>query len=239
MRPFYLAVTTLVPGLFTSMVLVVLADVMSPTFNIEGIPVWTGGQSVFVFVTVLSVSFALGIVMHTVSRGLLHKQKQLWTLDVLASGAVESRMSSIGSIYPTPGGPNYSELWEGEEDKRTRAWKASMFMHGIEFQIMARAPHVFEIIQVYREQYRMARGFIIPFAVLAISLPFWAPVAALDGAGSIGPFPIIRSQTFLVSILASAVSFQAFQDRAYRYAASKALAWVTLEENEARDRDDA
>ena len=113
-----------------------------------------------------------------------------------------------------------------------------MFMHGIEFQIMARAPHVFEIIQVYREQYRMARGFILPLAVLAFSLPFWDPVAALDGAGSIGPFPIIRSQTFMVSILASAVSFQAFRDRAYRYAAAKALAWVTLEEIDTRDRDD-
>ena len=237
MRPFYLTITTLVPGLFTSMVLVVLADVMSPTFNIEEIPVWTGSQAVFVFVTLLTVSFALGIVMHTISRGLLHKQKLQWTLDVLASGAVEARLSSIGSVYPTPGGPNYAELWEGEQDKHRRAWRASMFMHGIEFQIMARAPHVFEIIQVYREQYRMARGFILPAAVLAFCLPFWDPVVALDGAGSIGPFPIIRSQTFMVAILASAVSFQAFRDRAYRYAASKALAWVTLEEIESRERD--
>ncbi len=191
-----------------------------------------------VFVTVLTASFALGIVMHTISRGLLHKQKQQWTLEVLASGAVESRMSSIGSVYPTPGGPNYAELWEGEDDKHKRAWKASMFMHGIEFQIMARAPHVFEIIQVYREQYRMARGFILPLAVLAFILPFWAPVAALDGAGSIGPFPIIRSQVFMVSLLASAVSFQAFRERAYRYAAAKTLAWVTIEDIDAKERDD-
>ena len=238
MRPFYLSVTTLVHGLFTSMVLVVLADVMSPTFNMKGIPVWTAGQAAFVFATVLTVSFALGIVMHTISRGLLHRQKQQWTLDVLASGAMESRLSRIGSVYPTPGGPNYSDLWNSEETKSRRAWRASMFMHGIEFQIMARVPHVFEIIQVYREQYRMARGFILPLAVLGLCLPFWAPVVALDGAGSIGPFPIIRSQAFLVSILAAAVSYQAFRDRAYRYAASKALAWVTLEEIEARKSGD-
>ena len=219
------------------MVFVVLADVMSPTFNIKGIPAWSGGQAAFVFATVLTVSFALGIVMHTISRGILHKQKQQWTVDVLASGAVEARLSSIGDIYPTPGGPNYAELWDSEEDKSRRAWRASMFMHGIEFQIMARVPHVFEIIQVYREQYRMARGFILPMLVLAFCLPFWGPVVALDGAGSIGPFPIIRSQTFLVSILAAAVSYQAFRDRAYRYAASKALAWVTLEENDARKSD--
>ena len=106
MRPFYLTVTTLVPGLFTSMVLLVFADVASPTFNIEEVPVWTGSQAGFVFVTFLAVSFALGIVLHTISRGLLHKQKQQWTLDVLGSGAVENRMASLGEAYPSPGGPH-------------------------------------------------------------------------------------------------------------------------------------
>ena len=81
MRPFYLAVTTLVPGLFTSMVLVVLADVASPTFNVVGIPVWSGSQGVFIFVTGLTVSFALGVVMHTISRGLFHEQERRWTLE--------------------------------------------------------------------------------------------------------------------------------------------------------------
>ena len=235
-RPFYLAVNTLVPGLFTSMVLLVLADVASPTLNIEEIPAWTGSQGVFVFVILLTVSFALGIVMHTISRGLLHKQKRRWTLEVLASGAMEHRLADLSRVYPSPGGPSYAELWEEEEDDR--AWRAAMFMQSVEYQIMARAPHVFETIQVYREQYRMARGFIIPLAVLAFILPFWAPVAALDGAGSIGPFPIIRSQMFMVSLLASAVSFVAFRERSYRYAAAKALAWVTLEGIHAKNRDE-
>ncbi len=116
MRPFYLTVTTLVPGLFTSMVLLVLADVASPTFNVEEIPALTGSQAVFVFVIVLTVSFALGIVMHTISRGLFHKQKQQWTLDVLASGAVEHRLATLGKVYPSPGGPSYAELWEEAEE---------------------------------------------------------------------------------------------------------------------------
>ena len=38
MRPFLMAVTTLIHGLFTVMVLLVLADVASPTFNVEEIP---------------------------------------------------------------------------------------------------------------------------------------------------------------------------------------------------------
>ena len=51
----------------------------------------------------------------------------------------------------------------------------------------------------------------------------------LDGAGSIGPFPIIRTQLFLLSILAAAVCFVAFRERSYRYAAAKILAFVTME----------
>ena len=238
MRPFYIAVTTLVHGLFTSMVLLVLADVASPTFNVEEIPVWTGGQPVFVFMTVLTVSFALGIVMHTISRGLFHNQKRQWTLDILASRAVRSRLAALGAVEPSPGGPAYAELSEEQEDTQSRAIKAAAFMHGLEYQVMVRAPLVFDTIQMYREQYRMARGLILPLAILALILPFWAPVAALDGAGSIGPFPIIRSQVFMVSLLASAVSFVAFRERAHRYAAAQALAWVTLEGIDARDRDD-
>ena len=237
MRPLSMGVTTLAHGLFTSMVLLVLADVASPTFNVEEIPAWTGGQAVAVFVTVLTVSFALGIVMHTISRGLFHKQKQRWTMDVLASGAVEHRLADLGGVYPAPGGPTYAELWDEERDTRDRPWRASMFMHGVEYQIMVRAPHVFETIQAYRDQYRVARGFILPLAVLAFMLPFWAPVAALDGAGSIGPFPIIRSQVFMVSILASAVTFQAFRERAYRYVAATTLAWVTMEGIDMREHD--
>ncbi len=237
MQPFLIAVTTLIHGLSTTMVLLVLADVASPTFNVEEIPAWTGGQSVVVFVTALTVSFALGIVMHTISRGLFHKQKQRWTLKILASGAMENRLASLSKVYPSPGGPSYAELWEEDKGTDNRPWRAAMFMQGVEYQVLVRAPHVYQTIQVYREQYRTARGFILPLAVLAFILPFWDPVAALDGAGSIGPFPIIRSQVFLVSLLASAVSFRAFRERAYRYAAAKALAWVTMEEIDARDRE--
>ena len=127
MQPFLMAATTLIHGLFTSMVLLVLADVASPTFNVEEIPAWTGGQAVVVFVAVLAVSFALGIVLHTISRGLFHKQKQKWTLDVLASGAVENRLVSLSKVYPSPGGPSYAELWEegeGTEGKHNQAWRA-------------------------------------------------------------------------------------------------------------------
>lgn len=226
MRPFYMAATTLVHGLFTAMVLLVVVDVASPTFNVTAIPAWTGSQGAIVFVTVLTVSVALGVVMHTISRSIFHRQKQAWTLQVLSSAAVRGRLAALGTVQPSPGGPTYDEL---SEDSPNRIRKAAAFMHGIEYQVMVQAPHVFENIQIYRDQYRMARAFILPCAVLALVLPLWGPVAALDGAGAIGPLPIIRSQAFLLSVLAAAVSYVAFRERAYRYSAAKALAWVTVE----------
>jgi hypothetical protein len=235
MQPFYTAVTNLVHGLFTMMVLLVLVDVASPTFNVSGIPDWSGSQGALVLAVVFTTALALGIVMHTVSRSVFHGQKQEWTLTVLSSGAVRNRLAALGNVQPSPGGPTYEDL---AEDTPHRVTKAAAFMHGLEYQVMVLAPDVYENIQMYRNQYRMARAFIIPCAVLAFVLPLWAPVAALDGAGAIGPFPIIRTQAFLVSILAAAVSFVAFRERAYRYAAAKAVAWVTIEGLNQRDNDD-
>lgn len=236
MRLFYNAATNLVQGLFSSIVLLVVADVASPTFNVTGLPDWTGSQTMIVIGAVVTISLALGVAMHTISRGVFHKQKQEWTLTVLSSAAVRNRLAALRTVQPSPGGPTYEEL---SEDSPNRVMKAAAFMHGIEYQVMIRSPTVFENIQVYREQYRLARAFILPCAVLAFILPLWAPVAALDGVGgAIGPLPIIRTQTFLISLLASAVSYTAFRERAFRYSAAKALAWVTLEGISNKDASD-
>ena len=175
----------------------------------------------------MTISIALGVVLHTISRGIFHGMKQKWNLDVLSSRAVRNRLAALGTTQSAPGGPTYEEL--AEESPR-RVIKAAEFMHGIEYQVMTLAPDVYANLQVYRDQYRLARSFILPSLALGVVLPFWAPVAALDGAGgAIGPLPIIRTQMFLVGMLAAAVCYVAFRERAYRYSAAKALAWVTLE----------
>jgi hypothetical protein len=51
----------------------------------------------------------------------------------------------------------------------------------------------------------------------------------------IGPFPIIRTQLFLLGVLAAAVSFVAFRERSHRYAAAKVLAFTTMEGTRMRD----
>jgi hypothetical protein len=227
MQPFSLGVTTLVQGLYTLMGLVVLVDVASPTFNLQGVPEWTGSQATVAAVVVFTASVALGVVMHTISRGFFHPLKQRWTFTVLSSDTVRKRMEAVGSVRPFPAGPTYNEIIDEDEPDRVR--KAGALLHGIEYQVLARAPEMFKTIQIYRDQYRLARGFILPSAGLALVLPIWDPVRALDGAGMIGPFPIIRTQMFLVAVLAAAVSYVAFRERSHRYAAAKALAFVTLE----------
>jgi hypothetical protein len=234
MRPFSLGIITLVQGLFTTMALIVLADVASPTFNIHGFPDWNLMQAGVAAILLLTTSLALGVVMHTLSRSLLRSKKQLWTMSVLTSPSVQRRIEAIGSMQPIPGGPTYAEILDPETPKRTI--RAFEFMHGIEYQILTRRPEVYEKIQVYRDQYRVARAFIVPLVIFAFTLPIWDPLRTLDGAGTIGPFPIIRSQAFLLSVLAAAVCYVAFRERAHRYAAAKTLAYVTVE---AADQDRA
>ena len=236
MRPFTLGITTLVQGLFTAMALLVLADVASPTFNMNGFPEWSGIQAVVSGAVFLTTSLALGVVMHTISRSIFHSMKQQWTMDVLTSESVQPRMHAVGTAQTIPGGPTYEEILDpATPDRLIRAFA---FMHGMEYQLMMYAPHVFDRIQVYREQYRLARAFVVPSIIFALTLPFWEPMRALDGVGSIGPFPIIRSQLFMLSALAASVSYVAFRERAYRYAAARTLAYVTLESAEVEEEDD-
>ena len=231
MRPMPAMLPALLQGLFTSMVLLILADVASPTFNVEGVPTWGGSQATFAFATILTVSVALGIVMQTISRKLFRNQERLWTLKVLGRSEVRDSLVAL-EVAPAPGRPTLAEFSEEEEDEQARTIKASAFVHSLEYQIMVRAPDVLDRIQVYHDQYRLA---VLPLAILAVILPFWGPVAALDVAGSIGPFPIIRSQAFLVSILASWVCFVTFRDRANRYTLAKVMAWATMEGIDAAD----
>ena len=227
MRPFSLGVTTLMQGLYALLWVVVLFDVASPTFNLEGIPAWSGMQAVVALAVLLTASAALGVVMHTVSRGLFHRFKLRWMMEVLTSGTVRDRMRALGQRAVFAGGPKYEDLLQAEAPARVH--EAAAFMHAVEFAVMNRAHDVYRTVQVYRDQYRLARGFILPSAAFAIVLPLWEPVRALDAAGTIGPLPIIRTQLFLLSILAAAVSYVAFRERSYRYAAAKLLAFATLE----------
>ena len=226
MRFFSLGVTTVVQGLYALFGVIVLFDVASPTFNIRGIPDWTGMQVALALLILMTASIGLGVVMHTISRAAFHRMKDAWALDIVSSETIKSRLAAMGPGDVFPGGPRYAEISEGDPLSRMRS--ADGFLHAVQYQVLTRAYHVYDRIQVYRDQYRLARGFIIPSIVFAVLLPLWGPVAELDSAGAIGPFPIIRTQMFLLGLLAAAVSYVAFRERTYRYAAAVLLAFTTL-----------
>lgn len=234
MRPFSLGVTTLVQGLYAFVWIVILFDVGSPTFNIDTFPAWTGLQTAAAAVVVFLASTALGVVMQTISRAVFHPMKQNWSLTILSSDTVRKRFGELGSAGIFPGGETYDEIFDEKTTDRVRT--ASAYLHLLEYQVMTRAPEVFQTLQVYRDQYRLARAFILPSLALALVLPFWGPVKALDGAGVIGPFPIIRTQLFLLGVLAAAVSYVAFRERSHRYAAGKVLAFTTMEGTRMREQ---
>jgi len=232
MRSFSLSAITLMQGFYVLLWIVMLFDVASPTFGVSGVPDWNAVQLVLALAVAFVASAALGVVMHTISKALFHRFKLRWELEVLSSSTVRTRMQAMHSADVFPGGPKYADLLNADDPERVH--KAAAFMNAIEFSVMSRAIDVYRTIQVYRDQYRLARGFVLPSAAFAIVLPLWEPIRALDAAGSIGPFPIIRTQLFLLGILAAAVCYVAFRERSFRYAAATALAYATLESGSSR-----
>jgi hypothetical protein len=196
-----------------------------------GVTTLVQGLYAFVWLVIL-FDVASPTFMHTISRAIFHSVKQQWSLTILSSPTVRRRFGELGSAGIFPGGESYDEIFDEKTPDKVR--NASAYLHLLEYQIMTRAPEVFASLQVYRDQYRLARAFIIPSLALALVLPFWGPVATLDGAGMIEPFPIIRTQLFLLGVLA-AVSFVAFRERSHRYAAAKVLAFTTMEGTRMRD----
>lgn len=225
-RPFALGFTTLVHGFFATVWVALVLDVASPSFNLS-MPQWGATQAVVWIALLFTAASALGVVVHTISRAVFHRYKERWAMDVLVSPSVQVRFAGFGDVETFPGGPSYAEVLKASGSDRVR--KAGGFLQALEHQLMLRAPSVWQEIQSSRDQYRLARGFILTSAAFAPILPLWAPVQALDSVGAIGPLPIVRTQLFLLSVLAAAVCFVAFRERTFRYAAATLLAYATIE----------
>lgn len=216
----------LVHGFYAVVWVAIVLDVGSPSFNLS-MPQWGATEAVVMIALLLTASVALGVVVHTISRGVFHRTKERWAMDVLLSGTVQQRFAAFGDVQTFPGGPTYAEVLKAQGQDRVR--KAGSFLQAVEHQLLARATEVWRGIQPSRDQYRLARGFILISAGFAPVLPLWEPVRALDSAGSIGPLPIIRTQLFLLSVLAAAICYMAFRERTFRYAAATLLAYATVE----------
>jgi hypothetical protein len=225
MFPYSLGVLTLLQGLYSLLWIAILLDWGSPTLDLRLLPDMTTAHVIGVTVVMITISFPVGVMMHTLSRNLFRKQKDQWAMDVLLSPAVIRRFEGL-NFQPPGGVATLEEIQQADGFAKIR--KAGQFMHTIHYEIMQRAPQLYRTIQVYRDQYQLARGFILSSVVLAIVLPFWGPIITLE-AGYIGPFPLIGFQLFLLSLLFACVSFLAFRERSYRYIAAQLMGFMTLE----------
>lgn len=226
MFPFSLGVLTLLQGLYSLCWFVILLDIGSPAFDLANLPDLNAGQLVLVIGAISTMAAVVGVIMHTVSRNVFRRSKDFWAFKVLTSSTVRRRLKATGSVDPGLGGATLADVLDPENPDRVR--NAGEFMHAIDYRVMVGSPEVYRTIQVYRDQYRLARGFIVPSLVLGLLVPLWEPIRTLEGVRSLGPVPLIGIQLLLLGVLFAAISFLAFRERAFRHTAARVMSYLTL-----------
>ncbi len=222
MFPYPLGVLTALQGLYSLLLIAVILDVGSPTFDLRDITDSTGVQVLPILAGLLAITFTVGLAMHTLSRNLFRRMKDVWDMEMLTSPGVQQRLGAVGECRPS-GGPSLDEVHAAEGFDRIRT--AGEFNHAVDYVLQIRAPRLYEAIQVYRDQYRLARGFVLPSLGLAIVLPFWEPVPS----GHIGQFPLVALQLFFLCVFFAGVATYAFKERAHRYSAARLRSFMTLQ----------
>jgi hypothetical protein len=222
MFPYPLGVLTLLQGLYSLLWIVILMDVLSPTFDLREISSWSSAQVGLLAVSLGMTTFAVGVVMQTVSRNLFRKMKDVWDAQVLTSPGVMRRLAE-NEAYSPSGAPSLEEI--GAAEDRAQMRKAGEFLHAAEYALQIRAPHIHQAIQIYRDQYRLARGFVLPSLLLAVIVPFWDPLPR----GHVGQFPLINLQFFFLGIFFAGICMYAFKERSHRYTAARIRAFWMLQ----------
>jgi hypothetical protein len=233
MFPYPLGVLTLLQGLYSLLWIVILMDVLSPTFDLRDISSWSAAQVGLLAVSLGMTTFAVGVVMQTVSRNTFRKMKDHWDTQVLTSPGIMQRLAEDDAYRPS-GAPDLKDIEEAEG--RARARKAGEFLHAADYALQIRAPHIHRSIQIYRDQYRLARGFVLPSLLLAIIVPFWEPLPR----GHVGQFPLISLQFFFLGIFFAGICMYSFKERSHRYAAARIRAfWMLQREGQETSRKSA
>jgi hypothetical protein len=222
MFPYPLGVLTLLQGLYSLLWIVILMDVLSPTFDLREISSWSAAQVGLLAVSLGMTTFAVGVVMQTVSRNLFRKMKDGWDTQVLTSPGMMQRLAEDEAYRPS-GAPSLEDINEAQDLAQMR--KAGEFLHAADYALQIRAPHIHRSIQIYRDQYRLARGFILPSLLLAVVVPFWDPLPR----GHVGQFPLISLQFFFLGIFFAGICTYAFKERSHRYAAARIRAFWMLQ----------
>jgi ABC-type Co2+ transport system permease subunit len=231
-------IQTLLQGCYSLFWIAIVLDVGSPSLDLRRMPDWSVGEALIAAALLLTLAVVIGTMMHTLSRHVFRRQKDEWATEVLMSPSVRDRYLRLGltSALCDLGATSFDDLAMSEGPELTR--RAGDILHGIGYGVMARAPHVYRVIQVYRDQYRLARGFVVPSVILALVLPIWEPVAHIPSGVMVGPLNLVGIQLFLLGILLSAITYMTFRERSYRYAAALTRAFVVLERQKAHELSD-
>ncbi len=234
MSAFSVTTQTLLQGFYSLFWIAVVMDIGSPTLDLRRMPSWSVGEAVVAGVLIFTLAVVIGTMMHTLSRHFFRRQKDEWSTQVLLSASVMDRYTRLG-LTPNLlelGGTSFDDLAEADGYDRRR--RAGDIMHGILYGVMSRAPHVYRSIQIYRDQYRLARGFVIPSTILAFALPLWEPVMQIQSGVMVGPLNLVGVQFFFLGILLASITFMTFRERSYRYAAALTRAFVVIQMTAAR-----
>ncbi len=140
----------------------------------------------------------------------------------------EKALDRAIAVFSSKGytGTSLDELKTTVGFDRTR--RAGDIIHGMVYHLMVREPHVLGSIQVYRDHYRLARGFVIPSAILAVILPLWEPVAQIQSGIMVGPVNLVAVQLFFLCGLLACITYMTYRERSYRYAAALARAFAVV-----------
>lgn len=229
MSGFSNSVQMLIQGFYSLLWIAIAMDVGSPSLDLRRFPDLSAQQTFLILLVVFPLAFVIGVMMHTFSRHLFRKAKDDWARIVLMSARTRQRYTELGleAAVRKVGGWWYTDL-DAAEDEVDRNRKAGEMMHGIDYAVATKAPHVYRQIQVYRQQYRLGRGFIIPSAVLSLILPFWEPVASVPSGVNVGPMNLVSVQLFLLTALLASFAFVSFRERAFRYEAARTKAYLVM-----------
>ena len=113
MFPYPLGVLTGLQGLYSLLLIVVILDVGSPTFDLRDVAAATGAQVLPIFAALLAITFTAGVAMHTLSRNLFRRTKDIWDMNVLTSPGVRQRLGALDECRPS-GGPTLEEVHAAE-----------------------------------------------------------------------------------------------------------------------------
>ncbi len=96
MPAFSTTLHVLVQGFYSVFWIAIVLDVGSPSLDLRRLPAWTTGEVIVVGLLLITLALVIGTMMHTLSRHMFRKNKDVWSAEVLLSPGVRDRYGRLG-----------------------------------------------------------------------------------------------------------------------------------------------